>query len=64
MAVIGQSIRRKEAPNKVTGRAKYHMDGSPPGIYVAKLVTSPHAHAKIVSIHTDQAKTLPESRLS
>lgn len=52
---VGVSVRRKEAPNKVTGRAKYNMDVIEPGVLRAFMVTSPHAHAQIVSIDTQDA---------
>lgn len=56
MIVVGKSIRRKEAPNKVTGRAKYNTDLIEPGVYSAVLVTSPHAHARIRAVDTEGAK--------
>lgn len=56
MIVIGKSVRRKEAPNKVTGRAKYNTDHIEPGVYAAVLVTSPYAHALIRAVHTEQAR--------
>lgn len=52
---IGKSIQRKEAWDKVTGVAKYTDDYIVPGILYAKLVTSPHAHARIKSIDTSEA---------
>lgn len=58
-AVIGTSIQRKEAWDKVTGIAKYNGDYIVPGILHAKLVTSPYAHAKIKSIDTSEAIKAP-----
>ncbi len=56
---IGRSIQRKEAWDKVTGDAKYTDDYIVPGILHAKLVTSPHAHAKIKSIDVSEAIKAP-----
>lgn len=48
--VIGKSVPRKEALDKVTGMAKYTDDYQIPGLLHAKMITSPYAHAKIKSI--------------
>lgn len=55
MITVGTSVRRKEAPNKVTGRAKYTTDLLVQGMMRAALVTSPHAHARIKSVSTAKA---------
>jgi CO/xanthine dehydrogenase Mo-binding subunit len=52
---VGQNVRRKEAPNKVTGRAKYNADIINPGELVAVVLKSSHAHARIRSIDTEEA---------
>ncbi|MDT8900441.1 xanthine dehydrogenase family protein molybdopterin-binding subunit [Anaeroselena agilis] len=56
---IGLDMQRKEAWDKVTGAAKYTNDYVVPGMLHAKLVTSPHAHAKIVALHSDEALRAP-----
>ncbi len=53
---IGVSIPRKEAFDKVTGRAKYTDDTLLPGTLYAKMLTSPYAHANIKSIDISKAK--------
>ncbi|WP_373229412.1 xanthine dehydrogenase family protein molybdopterin-binding subunit [Cohnella sp.] len=53
---IGNSIYRKEALEKVTGAAKYTDDYHSPAMLHAKLIISPHAHAKIKSIDTLEAQ--------
>lgn len=53
---LGKSFQRKEALEKVTGAAKYTGDFSAPGLLYAKMVTSPHAHARIRSIDTSAAR--------
>ncbi len=54
--VIGQSYLRLEGKDKVRGKIKYVNDLNPPGLLHAAFKTSPHAHAKIVSIDTEEAK--------
>lgn len=56
---IGVSIPRKEAFDKVTGTAKYTDDFISPGMLYGKILTSPHAHAKINSIDVSNAKEAP-----
>lgn len=56
---IGKPIDRAEALEKVTGRAVYVHDMELPGMLYAKLLHSPHARARIVSIDTSAAEALP-----
>ena len=53
--VLGMNIHRKEAWDKVAGRARYTDDFSAAGHYCARLLTSPHAHARILNIDVSQA---------
>jgi CO/xanthine dehydrogenase Mo-binding subunit len=53
---VGTSVLRKEAPNKLTGRARYNADLAVPGILHAAVATSPHAHARI--LHIDPTRSL------
>jgi aerobic carbon-monoxide dehydrogenase large subunit len=53
---VGQSLRRKEDPRLITGRASYVDDINLVGQLWAAWVRSPEAHAKIVSIDTSAAK--------
>ena len=59
---IGLSIPRPDGPDKVTGQVQYVADLSPHGLLHAKLLRSPHAHAKIVRIDVSKAKALPGVR--
>jgi len=59
---VGVSIPRPDGPEKVTGRVQYVADIPAKGLLHAKLLRSPHAHAKIVSIDTSAAKALPGVR--
>lgn len=54
--VVGQSHLRIEGKDKVGGKVRYVNDLNPPGLLHAVLKTSPHAHAKIVSIDTEEAR--------
>lgn len=52
---IGKSIQRKDAWDKVTGKARYTDDFSSAGILTARLLTSTHAHARILNIDVSEA---------
>jgi CO/xanthine dehydrogenase Mo-binding subunit len=57
--VIGQNIQRVDAVGKVTGAAQYPGDLSLPGMLHACLLFSDRAHARILSMDTREAETLP-----
>ena len=57
--VVGQPTRRQDAPDKLTGRARFVGDLPFPGLLHARLVLSPYGHARILSIDTTTAKTVP-----
>ncbi|MGV9923199.1 xanthine dehydrogenase family protein molybdopterin-binding subunit [Nocardia rhamnosiphila] len=57
--VVGRDGPRADATAKVTGRAVYGADIVRPGMLHAKVLRSPHAHARIVSIDTAAARALP-----
>ncbi len=54
--MIGKSVPRIESENKVTGAATYTDDFTTAGLLHAKILTSPHAHAKITSVNITRAK--------
>ncbi len=56
---VGVSIPRVDAADKVTGRAMYTADISLPNMAYARILGSPHAHAKIKSIDASRATELP-----
>ncbi|HEU5272676.1 MAG TPA: xanthine dehydrogenase family protein molybdopterin-binding subunit [Xanthobacteraceae bacterium] len=56
---IGAAVRRKEDFRFVTGKGQYTDDIHRPGETHIHFVRSPHAHAKIKSIDTKTAKTMP-----
>ena len=57
--VIGQPVGRADGPEKVTGAGKYSIDVVPPGTLWCKVLRSPYAHARIVSIDASAALALP-----
>src|SRR3954452_22709949 len=57
--LLGTRVKRLDAPDKATGRAKYSYDINRPGMLHAMILRSPHAHAKIKSIDTTAAKKVP-----
>src|SRR6266545_2428446 len=59
---VGLSIPRPDGPEKVTGRVQYVGDIKPRGMLHAKLLRSPHAHARILRIDTSRAKAFPGVR--
>ena len=59
MKVVGTSPVRPDGVPKVTGLAQYGADYSLPGMLWAKVLRSPHAHARILSVDTSKAAALP-----
>src|ERR1700736_3765848 len=57
--LMGKRISRIDGLQKSTGRAKYTSDTNKPGMLFGAMLTSPHAHAKVVSIDVSEAKNLP-----
>src|SRR5215475_5857954 len=56
---IGKRISRIDGPDKVSGRAKYTYDINRPGMLFGKIVRSPYAHAKLVSVDLSAAEKMP-----
>ena len=57
--VIGTRPIRHDGVDKVTGRAIYGADFQITGLLHGRVLRSPHAHAKILSIDTSRAEALP-----
>ena len=57
---IGQRTIRPDGYDKVTGRANYGADLSLPGMIWGRILRSPYAHAKILSIDTSKAEAHPD----
>jgi CO/xanthine dehydrogenase Mo-binding subunit len=56
---IGKRIPVIDAPEKVTGEAKYTGDLKFPHMLYGKILRSPHPHAKILNIDVSRAQKIP-----
>jgi CO/xanthine dehydrogenase Mo-binding subunit len=59
LSIVRKSLPRIEARDKVTGRSTFVSDMIVPGMLHARILRSPHAHAKITRIETAAAEALP-----
>ncbi len=62
LKVVGKSVPRVDALEKVTGEALYTVDMKLPRMLYIKVLRSPYPHARIVKIDTSVAKELPGVR--
>jgi len=58
-AVVGHGVTRYDAPDKVTGRAKYTADIHLPGMLHGKILGSTVAHGIIRRLDVSRARALP-----
>ena len=56
---VGKAMKRREDPRMITGRGSYIDDMVLPGMLHMAVVRSPEAHATIVSIDAEEAKSAP-----
>lgn len=56
LSVVGKPTPRLDGKLKVTGAARYTADVKLPGMLYARMIVSPHPHAKIKSIDTSAAE--------
>jgi CO/xanthine dehydrogenase Mo-binding subunit len=59
VTIVGQSVPRVDAQEKLTGRAVFTADYELRGLLHARLVLSPHAHARIRHIPVAVARDTP-----
>ena len=59
MNVVGKSVVRTDARDKVTGGKGYTVNVRLPGMLHGKLLRSPYPHARILHIDTSRAEKLP-----
>ncbi len=59
MNVLGKPRRRVDGRSKVTGQTRFADDIVLPRMVHARLLRSPHAHAKILSMDAERAKKHP-----
>ena len=57
--IVGTRPIRPDGVEKVTGKAQYGADIRPPGLVYGRIVRSPHAHARILSVDTSEAEAMP-----
>ena len=57
--VVNHSLPRRDGRVKVTGKAQYVADLKLIGMAYAKVLRSPYAHAKILSIDKSRAEAHP-----
>ncbi|MDX1674473.1 MAG: hypothetical protein R3314_06750, partial [Longimicrobiales bacterium] len=57
-SVIGERLARVDGMAKSTGRAVYTDDIALPGMLHGRILRSPHAHARILSIDTAEAEAM------
>jgi CO/xanthine dehydrogenase Mo-binding subunit len=58
-SVVGRRLPGIDAAQKATGRARYADDYTLSGMAFARIMRSPHPHARILNIDTRRAKRLP-----
>ena len=61
-SIVGKKTTRIDAYERVTGQAKYTRDVQLPGMLYARVLRSPHPHARILSIDTSKAENFPGVR--
>ena len=57
--LLNHRMTRVDGPLKATGAAKYTYDQRLPGMLYARVLRSPHAHARITKLDTDAAAKIP-----
>jgi aerobic carbon-monoxide dehydrogenase large subunit len=57
--LVGARLPRKEDERLLTGRARFLADLRLPGMLRAKVLRSPHAHARIRRVHTGRIHSMP-----
>lgn len=62
MQSIGRATRRLDWEDVTTGRTVYVADRHPDGELVARVLRSPHPHAKILTLDTTRAERMPGVR--
>ena len=59
LKTVGRSTPRIDTRMRVSGKATYSQDVSLPGMLYARVLRSPHPHAKIRNIDTSRALAMP-----
>lgn len=59
LSYVGRRVPCIDGPEKATGKARYTVDISLPGMVWGKILRSPYPHARILNIDTAKAARLP-----
>src|ERR1051326_4019403 len=59
LRLVGKRFRRTHAPERLTGQVRYTGDLVLPGLLYGRLVRSPYASARIISIDKSAAEAMP-----
>ncbi len=59
LKLVGQATTRIDARERVSGKATYSGDVQLPGMLYARVLRSPHPHARILKIDASQALAMP-----
>ena len=62
LAVVGKPVPRVGGRAMVTGAARYTVDVKLPGMLIARILRSPHPHARILSVSASAAEHYPGVR--
>lgn len=62
LSVVGKNVIRADARAKVQGKDEYCVDIKLPGMLHAKVLGSPHPHARILRMDTSEAEKAPGVR--
>src|SRR5215469_15347101 len=62
LSTVGKPMPMTDARTKIVGLGKYADDLVVPGMLIGRILHSPHAHARIVSIDSSRAEALPGVR--
>jgi len=60
--LLNHHLRRVDGPIKVSGVAEYTFDKRAPGMLYARVLRSPHAHARVLKIDSSAARRIPGVR--
>ena len=59
LKIVGKGVRKKDAMALLLGKPAYVDDVTPRNCLVVKVLRSPHAHALIEEIDTENAESIP-----
>ena len=59
LRLVGKRFRRADSPERLTGQVRYTGDLVLPGLLYGRLVRSPYASARIVSVDKSAAEAMP-----